>query len=1025
MSRTTHDRPANLDRPSDHDRTTAPAHDAAHDAAKDAQDAQDAHGEARLADALRALNADEPTDQAVARAAEGAWARLGAALDADTAPASPGGRLQTDADFRSRIPAYLAGTLSAEERMLFDDRLRDSAALQVAVADARGRGRAHAPAERASIKRMPVPRWAMAAAAAVVVAVSGFVARDTLLPNRVMAHVADVDGALYHVDGRDGMTPLAADAAVHPRQRVRTARDGGAVLELADGSRVEMDARSEIALVSAWNGTTVRLLRGNVIVQAAEQKGGRLYVATEDARAAVKGTIFSVRSGTSGSRVSVIEGAVDVTHGGERTLLRPGQQVSTRDGLTPVPVGDDFAWSRDREQYMAIMAELRDLGEEIAASVPRPEPRTASKLLGSIPNDTVFFVSLPNLTETMDASYRLFRERVAESETLAAWWAEAMQDPEHEAELTQALDTLTSLGAPLGEELVVAMGLGADGEPDAPVLLAEVADEAALRAAIAESRAAPEEKAGEPLPITLVDDRAALDAAVEAEAVRRFGLPCSAPDCGADDGPHEVTADGVAVPPTDAMAPRPADLSLGQPTSFDPSVRFDVAMDGHDPELMAWVADGLLVVSPSAGALANALDGAAPAEGDDFRAGIAAAYGDGVDWLAAIDVALLVEAARVEAAEEGEEGAGLLLSSGLLGARMVTITQVERDGRTQFDAQVTFDGARRGIAGWLGAPAAMGALDYISPDASAASAFIIDDPKAAAAELLGWLDKAAPDLAEDPEAGLGTELLAALAAPLGGEMALALDGPVLPEPSLKLVAEVYDEAAMQAAIEEAVARIGALSTDHEGPTLEVTTGTLSGHATWSLRLDGDPGDPTAVWLYDGGYLIMATSPARLEDALRLREAGVNLASSAAFQEALPAGGQTAFSVLSWQNLAPWLNDLQARAGDRVPEELGGVSTAEIMQGLAPSLVGGWAEDDRIHFAAASESSPLGIEALLTMGMLPNVLGSMGSEDDGGGFERPGGAEMHRGDDPAWEYATGDLMRELHDLSGGGAQDGGR
>jgi len=931
--------------------------------------------DAVLTDALRALREGEPDDALVARAAEGAWARLGDALDAGSAPAAAG-RLATDADFRARAAAYVAGALSAEERLLFEDRLRDSASLQAAVARARGRDRAHAPAAStapAAVRRFPLPRRALAVAAAVAVALGGWLARDALLPGRVMARVAAADGALYHVAGRDGIRPLAADAPIHPRQRVRTGRDGGAVIELADGSRVEIDARSEVALVSAWNGTTVRLLRGNVIVQAAEQKGGRLYVSTDDARAAVKGTIFSVRSGASGSRVSVIEGAVDVTHGGERTLLRPGEQVTTRDGLTPVPVADDFAWSRDRERYLALAAELRALGEEISASVPRPAPRTASALLASIPDDTVFFVSLPNLAETLDASYRLFRERVAESETLAAWWDEAMDDPAHEAELTQALDALVALGAPLGEELVVTLGLGDDGEPDAPVLMAEVADEAALRAAIAEGRTTIEDAAGETLPIRLFEDRAGLEDAARLEAERSAAREAAwRIDLEAPAAPVALDPDALPAAPV-ALDPRNVPAA---PVAPVPAPAGDA---GDDDALTAFVADGLLLVSPSAAALGGALDGSG-AEGDAFRQGIADAYGEGVDWLAAIDVARLVEVAREAAAEEGEDGPGLLLSSGLLGARFLTITQVERDGRTQFDAQATFDGARQGIAGWLGAPADMGVLDYVSPDASAASAFVVDDPRAAAAELLDWFDAAAPELGDDPEAALGAEILAALAAPLGGEVAVALDGPVLPEPSLKLVAEVYDEAAMQAAIEQAVARIAAESSSHGGPEIGVETGALGGHAMWSLRLDGAGGDPTAVWLYDGGYLIVATSPARLEDALRSRSSGVGLAASPAFREALPDGGQTAFSAVSWQNLAPWLADIQERAGDRVPEELGGVSTAELMGSLAPTLIGAWAEDDRIHFAGASETSPLGIEALLTMGVLPELLGDA---NDGG------------------------------------------
>ena len=47
----------------------------------------------------------------------------------------------------------------------------------------------------------------------------------------------------------------------------------------------------------------------------------------------VKGTIFSVNKGTLGSRVSVAEGEVQVSHGGRTESLKPGQQTRTSEVL--------------------------------------------------------------------------------------------------------------------------------------------------------------------------------------------------------------------------------------------------------------------------------------------------------------------------------------------------------------------------------------------------------------------------------------------------------------------------------------------------------------------------------------------------------------------------------------------------------------------------------------------------------------------------------------------------------------------
>ena len=110
---------------------------------------------------------------------------------------------------------------------------------------------------------------------------------------------------------------------------------------------VEMDERSELVLRASRRGTTIDLERGNIIVHAADQRGGRLFVATNDCEVAVKGTIFAVNHGLKGSRVSVIEGEVEVREGSASAILLPGDQIATGDRLRPVPLEEEIAWSQD------------------------------------------------------------------------------------------------------------------------------------------------------------------------------------------------------------------------------------------------------------------------------------------------------------------------------------------------------------------------------------------------------------------------------------------------------------------------------------------------------------------------------------------------------------------------------------------------------------------------------------------------------------------------------------------------------
>jgi uncharacterized protein (TIGR03435 family) len=137
-------------------------------------------------------------------------------------------------------------------------------------------------------------------------------------------------------------------------ETVRT-DEAGATMTLADGSRVEMRARSELALERADDGLRIRLKEGSIIVNAAKQPSGHLYVQTKDMTVSVVGTVFLVNAEAIGSRVAVIEGEVRVRGGKTDARLRPGEQFATSSVLSARPVKGELAWSRYSGAYQAIL----------------------------------------------------------------------------------------------------------------------------------------------------------------------------------------------------------------------------------------------------------------------------------------------------------------------------------------------------------------------------------------------------------------------------------------------------------------------------------------------------------------------------------------------------------------------------------------------------------------------------------------------------------------------------------------------
>jgi uncharacterized protein (TIGR03435 family) len=143
-------------------------------------------------------------------------------------------------------------------------------------------------------------------------------------------------------------------------------------ITLADGSRVEMRPDSQLFLERADDGIGIHLRSGSIIVNAAKQRGGHLYVRTRDMTVSVIGTVFVVNATEDGSRVGVIEGEVRVREDWREqkaeTKLYPGQQVSTDRRLAARPLEEDIAWSRHADVHRAILASF--MKNMTAASVP-------------------------------------------------------------------------------------------------------------------------------------------------------------------------------------------------------------------------------------------------------------------------------------------------------------------------------------------------------------------------------------------------------------------------------------------------------------------------------------------------------------------------------------------------------------------------------------------------------------------------------------------------------------------------------
>jgi hypothetical protein len=271
---------------------------------------------------------------------------------------------------------------------------------------------------------------------------------------------------------------------------------------------------------------------------------------------------------------------------------------------------------------------------------------------------------------------------------------------------------------------------------------------------------------------------------------------------------------------------------------------------------------------------------------------------------------------------------------------------------------LSFAGARHGMASWLAAPGPMGTLDFVSPEATFASSFVIKNPGTLLAELIGL---AGPSpLVSEFQQQTGVNLLTDIAQNLGGEVTVALDGPLLPTPSWKVAIEVDNPARIEWAIEQAVATAA-----RDYPETAVTVAAAQSNGLTYYTLTSPKIAYTVDYTFTDGYMLLAPSAALLESAIATRASGLTLAHSAAFRAQLPQDGHANFSAILFYNMSSTVGPLidQLKSGDLMtPQQKQSIALLDTNR--EPGLIYAYGEPDRITVASRGSFFGLGLDTLV-------------------------------------------------------------
>lgn len=840
--------------------------------------------------ATEAMRTSAPDAGELSASAEKVAGRLGIVF-ADNMEA-----IQNCEDMRPLLDAYRTGTLSVGRNLLVEAHLRECSVCYRRFHSGSSALNWSAPRvmpARAKVRPMAMA-WAMAASLAVAAAGLFVYQAYWKVPAGVRAEVQSIDGSASLITD-SGDRILAAGAQLHEGDLLRTSGGSHAVLRLADGSMVEMNERSEVGFAARGRNLTVDLDHGAVIVKAAHRKVGKLYVQTDDCRVGVTGTVFSVNAGIKGSRVAVLQGAVEVRHLGVRSMVHAGHEFMTTQNLAPEPVSEQVSWSPNRNEYLELLAQLSMLEHRIAA-IPLPQPRYGSDLLNRMPADTQLYVSVPNLGDFVTQAKSIFDDQLRQSAVLQKWWSNGKQDKT--AELDELVNKLHDLSQYLGDEMVI-VALKQQTGPG----FAVVAD------------------------------------------VQRSGL-------------------------TGLLKQEFSTGAHGGVTVLDESALGSAAGTGKGNGAYALVRPKEVVFSNSIETLktidAQLNAGASGFATSDFGQQIAAAYNRGAGIILAANLQQMMLEAAEHGRGTGKKGDAFLAQSGIGGVRYLIAEHRETNSGTQNHLNLEFAGNRQRVASWLGAPAAVGSLDFVSPNAALVIAGVTKDPAAIVDDMMAMMatDSKGTEQFNKAQADLGIDIRNDLAGNLGGEFLFALDGPVLPTPSWKTVIEVKDSGRFEATLEHLVQAIDShvqereQGNDAHGITISKSQ---SGAQTFYEVHNSLTGAVVAEYTYASGYMVIAPSRALLMEAIQAHASGNTLGHSSSFKALLPVDQNENYSAVAYQNLAPVVTPLLSQLNGE---------TADAVRKLAadshPTAICAWGKDARIE--AASNSNLFGFD-FLTLGKI--------------------------------------------------------
>ena len=405
-----------------------------------------------------------------------------------------------------------------------------------------------------------------------------------------------------------------------------------------------------------------------------------------------------------------------------------------------------------------------------------------------------------------------------------------------------------------------------------------------------------------------------------------------------------------------------------------PQSEFQIVRDpwsatlGANHPLLVYLTDDLMIASEDLSQLQMAASHSKQNSRSEFvetpfYQQIAGSYQQGAEWLFCVDMEQIV-ASNVQANGKSHE-----LPTGMDEVKYLMMGHRDLGGKSESHADLTFGSERQGVASWLAAPASMGSLEFVSPDASMVTSAVIKNPRSIMEEIFKMAGSGDPQFSEhlaEFEAESGVNVLNDMAAPLGGEVTMAFDGPMVPTPRWKLIVQVDDPTTLQATMEKLVDAFNR-EASAKNRSLQISNMQVGSRTYYTLRNPNQP-EFEVDYAFVDGYLIAAPDTGTISQAIQYRQAGYTLTRASTFQALLPSDGYTNFSAIFYHNIGPVVGPLAEKLrGSGALDAEQRQSIDALTANSAPGMIYAYGETSRISVASNTGFMGFDLGTLLTMG----------------------------------------------------------